>query len=586
MLNILVWPVLLLCVAVVAWGLKRLASTSREAVGQELLTVLHSTDAGLRLWAKDARDAAAILSEMPGVQRAVDAQLRAARSLEGLRGPALDELRSRFSVVRRRRDDFLGFAVVAPDGTEIATDSDSDSELGSKSLERSDAATLAVARAGTVALGMPFKRPTGAQSIVAAPVQNASGQVVAVLVVRFDPYRDFTSFAQLGRMGATGETYAFDRSGKLVTGSRFDRQLIAVGLVPPGGHGIATIEIRDPGVNLLEGMRPPLPRSQHPLTRMAASAVNKEAGMDLDGYRDYRGVPVVGAWLWDDELGLGLATEIDADEAYRQFRIARTLSLATLGALVLSGLFVSAVLWSRARLLAAAVQAREQTLSTVSHDLKSPLNTIVLGTGLLRKSQERQPPGPDRAKALQAIDFAVQRMQRLVSDLLLAFQLEDRSLILQRSRCSAVELAGRALEQHAQAAREKALTLASDLNGDAPLVFADPDRVIQILSNLLGNAIKFSPLGEVVTLEVRGNRPGGVSFSVSDHGPGIPEEDRPHVFDRLWQAKESARMGTGLGLFIAKSLVEAHGGRIWLESEVGRGSIFSFILPDAAAQPG
>jgi PAS domain S-box-containing protein len=197
--------------------------------------------------------------------------------------------------------------------------------------------------------------------IVASPVapeREDRAAPVAVLVFDLDPARDFTRVTQLGRTGETGETYAFDRNGRLLTESRFDAHLRQAGLVPVAGRGILAIEVRDPGGNMVEGFRPTQPRPLQPLTRMARSAIAGEAGLNLDGYRDYRGVPVVGAWRWDDELGVGLATEIDEAEAYRSLRITRRLVLFMLGATGVGALGVILALARRADALETSLAAQ------------------------------------------------------------------------------------------------------------------------------------------------------------------------------------------------------------------------------------
>jgi signal transduction histidine kinase len=127
-------------------------------------------------------------------------------------------------------------------------------------------------------------------------------------------------------------------------------------------------------------------------------------------------------------------------------------------------------------------------------------------------------------------------------------------------------------------AREKSITLSLVADDDLPLVRADPARVLQVFSNLVGNAIKFTPSGGSIALcAVRGD--GNVKCSVTDNGPGIPEAQIPRLFGKFWQAKRGDSGGVGLGLAIARGIVEAHGGSITVESEVGKGSVFSFPLP-------
>jgi CheY-like chemotaxis protein len=115
-------------------------------------------------------------------------------------------------------------------------------------------------------------------------------------------------------------------------------------------------------------------------------------------------------------------------------------------------------------------------------------------------------------------------------------------------------------------------------------VLCDGGRVIQVLSNLVGNAIKFTPAGGAITVRVETER-GGARLSVGDNGPGIPEDKRTRIFDRYWQVEETPGKGRGLGLYIARGIVEAHRGRIWVDSEPGRGTTFSFTLPGARREP-
>lgn len=126
-------------------------------------------------------------------------------------------------------------------------------------------------------------------------------------------------------------------------------------------------------------------------------------------------------------------------------------------------------------------------------------------------------------------------------------------------------------------AREKAINLSSELPVSDSLIVCDPDRVKQVLNNLIGNVLKFSPENGKVNLVVKEQKE-TYFFSVSDNGPGISEESLSHIFDRYWQEKKTAHLGTGLGLFIAKGIVEAHGGKITIESKVGKGSDFQFEI--------
>lgn len=160
---------------------------------------------------------------------------------------------------------------------------------------------------------------------VFAPVRDESFQVVAALALQIRPGQEFTRILRLGRQGETGETYAFDANGMMVSDSRFEEELILLGLLPdqPGAQSMLQLSVRDPGGDMTEGYRPGVRRAEMPLTKMVSAATADSSGIDLDGYADYRGVPVVGAWTWLPKYGMGLATEIDVSEAYRPLTILR-----------------------------------------------------------------------------------------------------------------------------------------------------------------------------------------------------------------------------------------------------------------------
>lgn len=158
---------------------------------------------------------------------------------------------------------------------------------------------------------------------VVAPVRDENFQVIAALALQIRPEEEFTEILQLGRIGESGETYAVDRDARMVSNSRFDADLMLLGLIPQedDAKSLLTIQVRNPGGNMLEGFRPKVLRNEMPPTRMAASVIAGNDGLDVDGYNDYRGVPVVGVWTWLDDYNLGVTTEIDHAEAFRPLTI-------------------------------------------------------------------------------------------------------------------------------------------------------------------------------------------------------------------------------------------------------------------------
>ena len=232
-----------------------------------------------------------------------------------------------------------------------------------------------------------------------------------------------------------------------------------------------------------------------------------------------------------------------------------------------------------------ATRARDEVLAVVSHDLRNPLNVISLGATYLLKHLPQDEGAASWRKQGELIRRSADRAVRLIQDLLDVAKVESGRLSLEREALAVGGLLDEAIELHRPLAEAHGLKLEREEEPGLPAVWADRVRVLQVFSNLIGNALRFTPEGGRVTVRARreGTR---VRFDVSDTGKGIAPEHLPHLFDRYWQVKRT-REGAGLGLPIAKGLVEAHGGTIQVESMPGRGSTFSFTLPvpEAPAAP-
>lgn len=223
-----------------------------------------------------------------------------------------------------------------------------------------------------------------------------------------------------------------------------------------------------------------------------------------------------------------------------------------------------------------ATRARDEMLAVVAHDLRNPLTLVMTRAALLKKK------GTERERAIgEEIERSADRMSRLIRDLVDFTRLEAGTLAIRQERLGTHQILAEVLDSQAPLAASASLALGLDAPSTLPDVWADHHRLMQVFENLVGNAIKFTPPDGRITLGAAAGT-GEVLFRVADTGSGIRRDQLPHVFERFWQAPETKQEGVGLGLPIVKGIVEAHGGRVWVESSEGQGSTFFFTIPVAA----
>jgi signal transduction histidine kinase len=229
-----------------------------------------------------------------------------------------------------------------------------------------------------------------------------------------------------------------------------------------------------------------------------------------------------------------------------------------------------------------AVRWREELLAVVSHDIKTPLLVVRMNAEMLLnaarpKDEERRRHG---RRHLETILQAAAQMRDLIGGVLDRARMQGMPMPLAAQPLAVDGLVQQTLEVLRPLALEKYQDLKVEVCPGLPRVLADKERILQVLHNLVGNAIKFSAAGSTIGIRAR-QVDGQVRLSVKDNGPGIAPEDVPHLFERFWRAAGVSERGTGLGLSIVKSIVEAHGGSLWVETQVGTGSTFFFTLPVA-----
>ncbi|UYP30299.1 ATP-binding protein [Pseudomonas sp. Z8(2022)] len=230
-----------------------------------------------------------------------------------------------------------------------------------------------------------------------------------------------------------------------------------------------------------------------------------------------------------------------------------------------------------------AVRARDELVAVVSHDLRNPMTVISMLCGMMQKTFSSNGPHTSRriATALDTMQQAAARMNTLLEDLLDTSKIDEGRYTITPQKLDVGHIFEEAQSLLAPLAHDKNISISFEAEPDLR-IHADPERLFQVLSNLIGNAIKFTPRRGKVG--VRATSVGDdILFTVRDTGEGIPREHLPHVFDRYWTVKDGNPTGTGLGLYITQGIVEAHGGRIVVESELGKGSEFQFTMPALVA---
>jgi signal transduction histidine kinase len=301
-----------------------------------------------------------------------------------------------------------------------------------------------------------------------------------------------------------------------------------------------------------------------------ASASLRQALLDRLGMRSYVGAPLETGGRVLGAIAFGISDtprRFGPEDLHLAEELARRCAVAIENA-------------SLYRAAQEATRARDEVLAVVSHDLQTPLGALLLGASMVERLAPAGPAGEPMRRAAGTVQRAGDRMRRLVHDLVDLASLDAGRLSIQLAVHDGAAIAREAVESVAPLASEARIDV--QLDAEPAALACDRDRVGQVLANLLGNALRVSsPEGHVRVRVTPGD--GEVVFTVSDRGPGIPTDEQPRLFDRWYRGRGATYAGHGLGLAIARGLVEAHGGRIWVESSLGEGATFGFSLPSRPA---
>ncbi|WLE96722.1 MAG: ATP-binding protein [Candidatus Electrothrix communis] len=545
-------------------------------------------------------------------EQAVPEALSASQELAGVRD---------FLAAYQDNEEKNGFIIINSDLINIASMRDTD--LGIPNLIAKDRPDL-IRRVflGETVFIPPFR--SAATSLLppsvffAAPVIDQADRIIAAIIVCLDPTKSFSRIIQLSRLSESGETYAFNKRGELLSESRFTSQLREMGLIKPHEKAILNIRITDPGRNLLPEQggesRKNRQAAPEPYTVMAESALRGESGENMNGYRDYRGVLVYGVWRWDDALGFGLATEIDVHEALGPYLLLRKTVFAVLAVVLFSaaaGILFTLIFGERAyrlmraaqghleeqverrteelweneknlrralKISKAATRAKSTFLSNMSHEIRTPMNAIIGFTDIVLQTDLNE----IQRRHLNTVSRSARSLLSLLNDILDLSKIEEGKVELKEMIFMLPKIIEEVFATLGMKAREKKITLHLRYDEGLPNCFVGDDiRLKQVLMNLLDNAIKFTENGSVTLYVTPAEKKGFLHFMVKDTGIGIASGRLETIFSPFAQADASTTRkhgGTGLGTTISRQIVECMSGKIWAESEESKGSVFHFVV--------
>ena len=392
-----IWPLVAAVILgfVAVFVRQEMESAMKALIGANLRTILNANTEALRAWTATIRSRAEAMSEDPRVVGLVDGIVQRAGRSQGSRAELLTapELAPLGALLQPElaHYGFTGYVLLSRETLVLAA---SNEEVVGLKSPPGYAEGLQRCFQGEIIVTPPFPslgplrdargqlRVNVPTMLAAAPVRSTNGQILALLCLRIPPEKDFTRMLETARAGDTGETYAFNRAGLLLSESRFDDDLKRQGLIAdtPEARSILTLELRNPEVDLTSGKKPPQRHSAQPFTRPVATAATGQSGIDVAGYRDYLGVPTVGAWRWLNDLDIGLVTEMDLAEAMAPLRILRLGFGFLFALLVVAAVAVFLLMRLARRLQESAQRATLKAMQLGQYALDEEIGTGGFGT--------------------------------------------------------------------------------------------------------------------------------------------------------------------------------------------------------------
>ncbi len=335
---------MIIIVVIISYGFDKIKQQINDQNRLSLAAVVEATESSLNIWFEDRKS---LLTSLATDDKFIEIsqQLLKLSPEQLATSPLLAELRAYYQQMPAKLK-HIGFFVISKDNINYA--STRDSNLGQTSLihlQRPDLLTKVFA--GQTVLIPPIRSDVSLHQLqkglgahnttmfIAGPMLNKQGEVIAAVTMRIDPFKEFFNIARSGRVGVSGETYFINAKGQLISASRFEKQLVKLGLLTGGQPSILNIEVRDPGGKLTEKKPANGATNTLALTYSAEQVIKKNNQSDAIGYRDYRGFQVLGAWRWSDTLGFGIISEIDIAEVQSGYKNLRNVIAVVLISIIL-----------------------------------------------------------------------------------------------------------------------------------------------------------------------------------------------------------------------------------------------------------
>jgi hypothetical protein len=429
--HLWLWPMMMAVVlgGVAFWVQSGLERTLKKQMAQDLKAILQADVEALQLWLKSRVGEAQALSIDPEIHGHLQELLKLSRNLDKFTtadlGTTLRELRT-YLRPRLKHLNYSDFFLVDPKLRVIASMSD---EAVGRDLTEYRKDFFRDILKGEPKISIPFRAVLQLKDehgnekfglptmLTASPVREGE-TVLAALAFRIKPEEEFSKILRLARHGESGDTYAFNRDGFLLSESRFDTDLKEIGLLKkddPDARSILTVKLRDPGVNLLDGHSPTKPAEAQPPTLMHREALANSSDFNVDGYRDYRGVEVIGAWTWIEEFDFGVATETSRSEAFRSLTTLRVIFWALLILLLICGLVMFVMMLVLDRRQAALRKAVQEMKRLGQYQLDQKIGSG--GMGSVYKAHHDLMRRPTAVKLLdmdKLSPLAIQRFEKEV----------------------------------------------------------------------------------------------------------------------------------------------------------------------------